>query len=75
MITKAQALTLKHGSILHHVSRKNSDKTPMRVRVSGKVQTWKTRPDEFKIPVKYGLYESGYVDNCFIRNAAEWELP
>jgi hypothetical protein len=49
-----------------HTSKKNKDNTPMRVRRSGKTQTWKTRPAEFKIPVKYGLYESGYItqDNC-----------
>ena len=74
MITKAIALTLKHGQILHHKTLKNADKTPMRVRVSGKVQTWKTRAEDFKIPVKHGIYENGYIDNCFIRNASEWEV-
>jgi len=27
------------------------------VKVNGAVKTWKTRPNEFEIPVKYGLYE------------------
>lgn len=75
MITKEIAVSLKHGNILHHVSKTNSDGSPMRVRVSGKVQTWKTRPDHFKIPVKYGLYESGYVDNMNNCNYNEWVLP
>ena len=74
MITKEIALTLKHGQILHHKTTKNADGTPMRVRVNGKVKTWKTRPDDFKIPVKYGLKTCGYVDNCDICNAYEWEV-
>ena len=24
---------------------------------------WKTRPTEFRIPVKYGLYDYGYIDH------------
>ena len=27
-----------------------------KVRRNGKTQQWKTRPSEFRIPVKYGLY-------------------
>lgn len=30
-------------------------------RRSGKTQIWKTRPNDFKVPVKYGLYESFYI--------------
>lgn len=44
-----------------HVNLKNRDGSPLRVRRSGKTQLWKTRPNEFKIPVKYGLYESTYI--------------
>ena len=61
MITKEIALTLKHGQILHHVSLKNADGTPARIRVSGKVKTWVTRPTEFSVPFKHGLYVYGYV--------------
>lgn len=39
-------------------------------RVNGKCKTWKTRPDEFRLPMKYGLYECFYIDNS---NAHEWE--
>jgi len=28
------------------------------LRVTGQTQTWKTRPDDFRFPVKYGMYES-----------------
>ena len=72
MITKTQALELKHGKILHHVKLKNSDgKTPLRCRVNGSVQTWKTKPEEFKLPVKHGLRDCFYITNS---NAAEWEV-
>lgn len=47
----------------------------MRVRVTGKVKTWKTRPDDFRIPVKYGLKTCGYVENTYERNnSGEWEV-
>lgn len=69
MITYQQALTENN---FEHVSKTNkSDKQPMRVRRTGKTKTWKTRPDEFQIPVKYGLYESGYITHD---NAKEWNV-
>jgi len=40
---------------------KNADGTAVRWRVNGKVKTWKTRPGEFKIPVKHGMYDYGYI--------------
>lgn len=30
-------------------------------RKSGRCQTWKTRPDDFRLPVKHGLYESSAI--------------
>ena len=72
MISKEIAVSLKHGQILHHVSVKNADKSPARCRVSGKCQTWKTRPTEFKLPVKYGLLDSFYITED---NAKDWVFP
>lgn len=66
MITKDLALTTRN---FEHVSEKNSDKTPLRCRAMGRCKTWKTRPAEFKLPVKYGLYQSFYITPA---NAAEW---
>ena len=43
----------------------------MKVRRTGKTKVWKTRPLEFKIPVKYGLYESGYIDHT---NCQNWTI-
>lgn len=31
-------------------------------RRNGSTKYWKTRPDEFRIPVKHGLRDYGYID-------------
>lgn len=54
-----------------HVSAKNADNTPVRARRNGKTQTWKTRPLEFRIPVKYGLKQ---CFNITPENADEWNV-
>lgn len=51
------------GGITEHVTH---------VRVSGRCQTWKTRPADFRLPVKYGLYEHSAVE---AHNAADFHLP
>lgn len=66
MITFAQAQALKSGAEIHREDRKpchvevgprGGRKTFVDVwRVSGKMQTWKTRPGEFSIPIKWGFY-------------------
>lgn len=61
MITKEQALKLRHGEVIEHVSLKNSDGTPQRWRVNGAIKTWKSRPDDFSLPIKRGLREFGYL--------------
>lgn len=61
MITLEQAKNLKHGDILHHVKNRNSDGSPQRWKVNGKVQTWKRDPNRVKIPLKYGLYRFDYL--------------
>jgi len=57
--------------MFYHISCKNKDKTPVRARRNGKTKTWKTRPNDFKIPVKYGLRDCFYItqDNCH-----EWTI-
>ena len=61
MITLDQAKKLEYGDILYHVINRNADNTPQRWRVNGKVKTWKTRPDEVRIPLKHGLYSYDYL--------------
>lgn len=71
VLTIEQAKALRHGQILHHWKQKNADGTPLRVCVNGKVQTWKTRPDECRIPVKRGLYSYGAITH---RELEYWTL-
>jgi hypothetical protein len=58
MITKLEAMTADNFEMKHET---NADGTPVRWRRNGKTKTWKTRPDDFKIPVKHGLYHYGYI--------------
>jgi len=32
------------------------------VKINGKPKTWKTRPDDVSVPIKYGLYEYATID-------------
>lgn len=71
MITKAQALAAHYRQEFYHVSIKNADGSPVRCRVNGQCKTWVTRPEEFSLPVKYGLKECFYITQ---RNAHDWNL-
>ncbi len=55
-MTKEQALKARYGSEIHFGEA--CDIKVTRCRVSGKCQTWKTRPTHFRLPVKHGLYQS-----------------
>lgn len=68
-MTKQDAVIAHYRQIFHHLTKKNADGTPMRVRVSGKCQTWKREPERFRLPVKYGLYENGAITET---NCHEW---
>lgn len=73
MVTKEQAMaaTWWHGNFY---TRGNNGKI-CKVRVNGACKTWKTRPNEFRLPVKYGLRECLYIDHdnahCFFTSEAE----
>ncbi len=70
-MTKQQAITVHYNQELHYTGKQNCARIIgprgsetiqlVKVRVSGKCQTWKTRPDEFRLPVKHGLCENGAV--------------
>jgi hypothetical protein len=68
MITKHEAMTAKY---FEHVTLKNNDGSAVRARANGACKTWKTRPDEFKLPVKHGLRYCFYIDNS---NAHNWSV-
>ena len=62
-ITLEQAKQLRYGDTLHHVSLTNKNGTPLRVRVTGEVKTWKRDPDRIRVPLKHGLYDYGELTN------------
>ena len=72
MITKEQAIEADYRHEFFHVTLKNADGTPVRCRVNGKCKTWKTRLNEFRLPVKHGLYDCFYITHI---NAKEWYDP
>jgi hypothetical protein len=67
--------TLKAKGYLsfEHKTMKNRDKSPLRARANGKIQTWKTRPGQFRLPVKYGLKTCFYIeDSIYLSNKDDW---
>lgn len=50
------------GRVIEHVERWG---------VNGRCKTWKTWPEEFKLPIKYGMYRYGYITD---RNASEFHI-
>lgn len=59
MITKEQAL---HCDRFHYEPACTEQRTE-RWRRNGQTKVWKTRPDEFRVPVKYGLRDYTYIDH------------
>lgn len=55
-LTFQQVLNLRIGDTIHHTELRNSDGTPLRARINAKVQLWKTRPGEYRVGIKSGLY-------------------
>lgn len=66
MVTREDALKSVR---FEHIIAKNSDGTPVRCRANGACKTWKTRPNDFRLPVKYGLKTSFYLTPS---NADQW---
>lgn len=67
MITKDIAVSVRGH--LYHVTARNADGTALRAKVNGRCQTWVTKPDDFKLPVKHGLKNCFYITPS---NASEW---
>ena len=47
----------------------NADGSPLRVRRNGRLKTWKTRPGQYRLPVKYGLKTGAYITE---ENSSDW---
>jgi len=61
-LTFAEAVALRGGDHVQFVTRHG---TVANAKVNGAPQTWKTRPGECRIPLKYGMYE---FFNAWYRN-------
>lgn len=55
-LSRAEAETALDAGCLFAVMRSGA---LWRVRRNGRTQTWKTRPDDYRIPVKAGLRSTG----------------
>lgn len=83
MINKAQALALGAGTKQHEIhigmcvrrvgKRGGVTLLITRCRVNGKCQTWKTRPDDFRLPIKSGLRDCGAItqQNAYMFHVAD----
>ena len=67
MVTKEQALT----AMEFHENGCEACSKVYKWRRNGKTQTWKTRPNDFCLPIKYGLYSYGHMTH---NNAHQFHL-
>lgn len=71
MITKAEAVNSGNTHFHHITDTQDRGRACYRVRRNGATQTWKTRPDEWRIPVKWGNYRYGQI---WYFDAADWNI-
>lgn len=55
---------IKIAQNFEHKTAKNADGSRLRARRNGATKIWKTRPGEFRIPIKHGLYDYGYITDA-----------
>ena len=60
---------LKAHYFWHRTLKYSDGRRALQARKNGNVKTWKTRPGEFQIPMKFGFREYFYITN---KNADEW---
>lgn len=70
-LTRDIAIQSGNGRIFYHRTERNRDGTALRCRVTGKCKVWKTRPHDYRLPVKHGLKNSFYLTH---RNSDVWLL-
>jgi len=64
-MTIDQARSLKKGDIIHHLSLKNADGSPMRAKVTSVIQ-FKRQPGRIDVHVKHGMYDFAIFDETTI---------
>lgn len=78
MLTLEQAQALRMGGTIYHLTAtQGNGKETYRARKTGAVKVWK-RTGGWRMPIKHGLYESGYVGtqgiSTFGQQAGCWSL-
>jgi hypothetical protein len=71
VIAVTKEIAVNHQGVFHHVHLRNRDGTQVRCRANGVCKTWKTRPGEFRLPVKYGLRDCFYITEV---NCVDWYI-
>lgn len=75
-ITKENAAQI---TTIMHRTKNNADGTPVRARSNGKLKLWKTRPSEWRLPMKYGLKECFYLGRSehvhIDQDPDDWAIP
>ena len=65
MITHAQAVNAQEfhaGECVKTIGKRGGVKITQEVwRRNGKTKLWKTRPTEYQVPIKHGLYAHAYI--------------
>jgi len=81
MITKEQAINAQYfhyvgdGDCSRSIGPRGGVTTKVvEVRRNGKTQLWVTRPNEYRIPVKYGIRASGQF-SIYHTSAHEYHVP
>lgn len=70
-MTPEQTKLLEPGQWLHTHQERNADGSFLRARVNGKPKIWKTRPNEVRVPMKWGLKIGFYIDQD---NCSDWHM-
>lgn len=60
---------IEEGNIFWSRTLTNANGSPLRVRRSGQLKTWKTRPGQYRLPVRYGLKTGTYITE---KNSSDW---
>lgn len=60
-IAPVPAINELEGKRFWHRSLTDSRGFPMKCHSNGKLKTWKTRPNDFQLPVKYGIRQCFYI--------------
>lgn len=70
-IAPVPAINELEGKRFWHRSLTDSRGFPMKCHANGKLKTWKTRPNDFQLPVKYGVRQCFYITPS---NVKDWVI-